>query len=125
MASQKEIMMKNLGITAEQAEELMAYDKAVDRTTKERLKYDLSLEDEKRAKKLANVTEHKRTAYSFTKRERKPNVTKRGIIEYLTKCFADYENLVVTNKERQIAFSCGGNDYELTLVQKRKPKGAD
>jgi hypothetical protein len=28
----------------------------------------------------------------------------------------------ITNKERQIAFKIGENAYELTLVQKRKPK---
>ena len=32
------------------------------------------------------------------------------------------ENVEITNKERQIAFKIGENDYELTLVQKRKPK---
>lgn len=117
-----ESIMKTLNISKEQAIDLLEYDKAVDRTTKERLKYDLSLEDEKRAKKLANVTEHKRTAYNFSKRERKPNMTKRAIIEYLMECFAEYDNVVMTNKERQIAFSCDGNDYELTLVQKRKKK---
>ena len=32
------------------------------------------------------------------------------------------ENVEITNKERQIAFKIGENAYELTLVQKRKPK---
>jgi hypothetical protein len=32
------------------------------------------------------------------------------------------ENLEILNKERQIFFKCGENDYELTLTQKRKPK---
>jgi hypothetical protein len=32
------------------------------------------------------------------------------------------ENVEITNKERQIAFKIGENCYELTLVQKRKPK---
>ena len=35
------------------------------------------------------------------------------------------ENVEITNKERQIAFKIGENDYELTLVQKRKPKKAE
>jgi hypothetical protein len=33
-----------------------------------------------------------------------------------------YEMVEITNKERQIAFKVGENDYEFTLVQKRKPK---
>ena len=32
------------------------------------------------------------------------------------------KKLEITNKERQIAFEIGGEKYELTLVQKRKPK---
>ena len=32
------------------------------------------------------------------------------------------KNVEITNKERQIAFQIGENNYELTLVQKRKPK---
>ena len=32
------------------------------------------------------------------------------------------ENLEITNKERQIAFKIGENSFEITLIQKRKPK---
>jgi hypothetical protein len=32
------------------------------------------------------------------------------------------ENVEITNKERQIAFTVGDTAFELTLVQKRKPK---
>lgn len=31
-------------------------------------------------------------------------------------------DLAITNKERQIAFKIGDDSFELTLVQKRKPK---
>lgn len=31
-------------------------------------------------------------------------------------------NLAITNKERQISFMVGDETFELTLVQKRKPK---
>ena len=60
-------------------------------------------------------------------RERKKNATKQGIIEELAKFLSEqsdiaYENVVVTNAERQIAFSIGEDNFELTLVQKRKPK---
>jgi hypothetical protein len=33
-----------------------------------------------------------------------------------------YEMVNITNAERQIAFKIGENDFELTLVQKRKSK---
>ena len=32
------------------------------------------------------------------------------------------KNVEIVNKERQIAFTVGENVFELTLVQKRKPK---
>jgi uncharacterized protein YutD len=58
---------------------------------------------------------------------RAENPTKSGIIseiaEYLKEnCGFSCENVEITNKERQIAFKCGENSYEFTLVQKRKPK---
>ena len=33
-----------------------------------------------------------------------------------------YENVEITNAERMIAFSIGDEKYEITLIQKRKPK---
>jgi hypothetical protein len=33
-----------------------------------------------------------------------------------------YVGVEILNKERQIGFKADGNAYELTLVQKRKPK---
>ena len=82
---------------------------------------------EKEAKKIANVKEHKPTAYKWTTRERKKNPTKSAIIkeiaEFLKENSANAcENVEITNAERQIAFTIGENNYEFTLVQKRKPK---
>ena len=50
-----------------------------------------------------------------------------GIIAELAKFLTENsenacENVEITNKERQIAFKIGENAYELTLIQKRKPK---
>ena len=58
---------------------------------------------------------------------RAENPTKSGIISNLAEFLNEMsnflcENVEITNKERQIAFTCGENSYELTLVQKRKPK---
>lgn len=114
-------VMQNLKCTREQAIQVLQDDQAIDKG--QRMDFDLSPEQEKLAKKYANAREHKRTAYQFTKRERKPNETKRHLIKML----ADYlagEGITpaITNQERQIAFECDGNKYELTLVQKRPPK---
>lgn len=124
--SQKERIMRSLGVSAEEAEEIMAFDKAIDRG--QRTEYDLDPEKEKEAKKMANVRTHKTTGvYDLRARPRKENATKKGIIDDLFKFLTEnseiaYENVVITNKERQIAFEMGGEKYELTLVQKRKPK---
>lgn len=123
--TQKEKIMKNLGVSAKEADEILMADKQIDRG--ERVAFDLDPQKEKEAKKMANT--HTRTVYNFdTKnRKRKENPTKGGIIaelfEFLKeKSEMSCENVEITNKERQIAFKVGENAYELTLVQKRKPK---
>lgn len=117
--TQKEKLMRTLKCSAEEAEDIIACDKAIDRG--ERVYFDLSKEQEKIAKKLANAGTRKvPTVFKFDQRKRKENPTKAGIIRYLFECLKDYDNVLITNKERQISFSCGDNNFELTLVQKRK-----
>ena len=124
--NQKERIMKVLGVSAEEADEIMAYDKAIDRG--ERVAFDLDPEKEKEAKKFANVKDHKRpVAYKWDKRPRKENATKKGIIDELFQFLTEnsefaYKNVTILNKERQISFGLGEDTFELTLVQKRKPK---
>ena len=122
----KEAIMKALGVSEQEALEIIEFDKAVDRG--ERTEYDLDPDKEKEAKKMANVKNHRTTGvYNLNKRERKANPTKASIIAEIAQFLAENsenacENVNITNKERQIAFRIGENDYELTLVQKRKPK---
>lgn len=125
---QKERIMKNLGISAEEAEEMLAYDKEVDRTSYG-LEFDLSKEDAKQAIKEAHKGQDRKkvpgtpTVYSFNKRERKANLPKQEIISKLFTCLEEFtENTTVTNKEREIAFTLGDNNFTVTLTQKRKPK---
>lgn len=122
--TQKQKIMRILECSEDEANEIMAADKAIDRG--ERVYFDLSPEQEKQAKKLINATTRKKPAnYQFTKRERKANPTKADIIQYLFDCLRDgyeCENLEIINKERQLIFSIGEDKFELTLIQKRKPK---
>ena len=115
-----ERIMRNLKCSKEEAEQILADDKAIDRG--ERMAFDLSKEAEKQAKKYANSDTRKTNGK--TERKRKENPTKAGVITEIAKFLAEngYEMVNVTNPERQIAFKIGENDYELTLVQKRKPK---
>lgn len=120
--------IKLLGCTREEAIDIIETDKIIDKTDGGRTKYDLTEEQEKNAMKYVRVDERKsKSANNKRGKVRAENPTKSGIIaeiaEYLTEnCGFSCENVVITNKERQIAFKCGENDYEFTLVQKRKPK---
>lgn len=118
--TQVERIMRSLGVTEAEAKTILAEDKAIDRG--ERMDFDLSPEAEKEAKKMANVGTRK-TASEPVERKRKENFTKANVILEVAKFLENLgENVQITNKERQIAFSIGSEDYEFTLVQKRKPK---
>lgn len=119
--SQKEKLMRILGCTEAEAEDIIASDKAIDKG--ERVYFDLDIETEKQVKKLINVDTHKRSTEK-TARTRKENPTKATIISEISAFLTEngYENIEITNKERQIAFKVGADSFELTLVQKRKPK---
>lgn len=114
-------LMASLKCTREEAIKIIECDKAIDKG--ERVYFDLDKDAEKQAKKWANVGEKTKK----TERKapvRKENTTKSGIIAEISAFLTEkgYEMVEITNKERQIAFKIGENDYELTLVQKRKPK---
>lgn len=118
--------MVNLKCTREEAEDIIKWDKVIDQGG--RTPFDLDPETEKMAKKMANATERKKpTNYDFSKRERKANPTKGGIIAEIAQFLAENsqfatENVEITNKERMIAFKIGDDSFEITLIQKRKPK---
>lgn len=128
--AQKKRIMEALGCSEAEAEEIMEADKRIDRG--EKMPFDLDSEHEKVARKYTKIGTRKApTVYALDneggKRSRKENPTKASIISELAKFLEhDSENACVevniTNKERQIAFKIGENAYELTLVQKRKPK---
>ena len=119
--TQVERIMKHLNCSKEEALDIIACDKAIDRG--ERMEFDLPIELEKEAKKMSNVGSRK-TDGKKVERKRKENPTKSTLITEISQFLTEngYENVQITNKERQIAFTIGENAYELTLVQKRKPK---
>ena len=137
--SNKQLMaMKKLGYSDAEIQQMLMDDKAVDRG--QTMEWDLSPEEHKKAMKYANSDEKKKktadsgekkgkTAYNLdaTGKKKKENPTKANIIALLATILTENgdfcaENVEITNKERQIAFTVGENAFELTLVQKRKPK---
>ena len=123
IAQQKEVKrLCGLGFSEAEAVETVLYDDEVEHGRK--TEFDLTPEQEKVAKKYTDIGSKKRSAnYTFTKRERKPNEAKRELIEMLKKAFENAEiDAKVSNIERQIDFSYGGEEYSITLTQHRKPK---
>lgn len=123
MEKQIQALMK-LGLSREEALQTLADDADIDKGKPK--DFDLTAEQLKNVKQYTKVGTRK-TSTIPTKRERKENPTKALIIAELFKFFSENaeisaENLEILNKERQIFFKCGENDYELTLTQKRKPK---
>lgn len=123
MEKQIEALMK-LGLSREEALQTLADDKDIDKGLPK--DFDLTKEQLKNVKQYTK-TGTRKTKDTPTKRERKENPTKALIIAEIFKFLTENaeisaENLEILNKERQIFFKCGENDYELTLTQKRKPK---
>ena len=137
--SNKQLMaMKKAGMTDAEIQQVLLDDRAVDRG--QIMEWDLPPEEHKKAMKYANSDEKKKktaengekkgkTAYNLdaTGKKKKENPTKANIIALLATILTENgdfsaENVEITNKERQIAFTVGDNAFELTLVQKRKPK---
>ena len=121
----KEIM-RLLDCTEEEALDVIRTDEIIDKGG--RTEYDLPIAEEKAALKIGRIDERKaKSADNKRGKVRAENPTKSGIIaeiaEFLTeKSQFACENVEITNKERQIAFKIGENAYEITLVQKTKPK---
>lgn len=117
---------KALKLSPEEEQALLAYDKAVEKG--QPTEFDATPEQLKVEREMTKTGTRKTpTAYKFTKRERKPNATKGGIIAELADFLSKnssflIEKLEILNKERQISFKIGEETFELTLTQKRKPK---
>ena len=114
-----------LGCSIAEAKQIIADDKAIDKG--ERMSFDLTPEQEKQAKKYANVREHKKktpASYQWDKRERKADTTKEGVIEQISQFLIEngYANVEILNKSKLISFKIGEDTYEFDLKRKRKPK---
>lgn len=116
--------MNTLGITKEEAIQLIADDEEIDRMTRTSdIDGDLTAEQRKSAKK-ARQADRKPTVYKFdtTKRKRVENTGKRFLIDEIKKCLenAGADNLEVTNPEREIVFMSEGTKYKIVLSAPRK-----
>ena len=103
-----------------EAEQIIADDKKIDKG--ERVDFDLSVEEEKQAKKWANVREHKKpTVYVHTQRERKTDTTKVSIIDVIFQAVSHFPKAKIVKPEKTIMFMDNNNDiYTIDLGKATK-----
>lgn len=130
---QIEKMMATLHLTREEAIDLIREDEEVDKMAMSEVDNDLTKEQKKAKKDATKTTGDKRKrAYTFTKRERKPDAVKREIIETIAHnldrcCFGEAlttcADIQIVKPEKEITFKVGDDEYSVTLTKHRKPKG--
>lgn len=110
--------MRVLGFTDEEITDVLETDKRIDRGEKL-----FELPDELKAgAKKARQADRKPTTYDFSKRERKPNDSKRAIIAALAETareLADSGEVDITNTEREMLFVANGVKYKIVLSAPR------
>lgn len=116
-AEQLNRIMQILKVSKAEALQIIADDQAIDRG--ERMSFDLSKEQEKQAKKYANVTTHK-ASVNAKPRERKPDEEKESIIVDLAQFLQEkYGNATITNKNNEIQFTLHENHYKIKMSKTR------
>lgn len=116
--------MKRNKCGRDEAIELIQYDIAVE--SDEPTEFDLTAEQQANVKKMMRKVDHAKIG--AVKRERKPNELKESIVAEIAEFLRQdaqnhvYENVEITNVNRQMAFVVDGKRFELTLVEKRPPK---
>lgn len=114
--------MKKLGLTRDEAIQLIADDEAIDKGEK---LFELTAEQKKVAKKYTKTTSVEKKAENPVKKVRntKENPEKLEIIAKIAELMGENaENVQIVKAEREISFNIGENSYSLTLTCHRKAK---
>lgn len=114
--------MKKYTCTREEAISIIEDDAEVDKMTSVKELEKGMTAEQKKASKDARKTGTR--AYTFTKRERKPDDEKGEIIEIIADFLSERCDYCVeiVKKEREISLKVGENVYSLNLVKHRPPK---
>ena len=108
-----EKLMKNLGISREEALQVIADDKATDKGEKP---FELSAEQTKAAKQATRADNKPRSAP--TKKEKASDSVKLGLIELFTEVLKEQpmcNSVEIANPEREFLFMWAGKKYKVTL----------
>lgn len=108
-------LMRTLDISQQEAMEIIADDEKIDNGEK---LFELTAEQEKNARKARQVA--RGVSDKPIKRERKPDNTKRELIEILKTAVSTVDdNLEVTNIEREIIFHYQNRKFKIVLSAPR------
>lgn len=116
------VLMKNLGLTEEEARELTQYDEDVDKGI---VKDNLTKEQKQAVKKMTNVSRAVNAYGKEVKKEIKTDDTKQFLISYLAEMLGQCDKVTdisILNPQKLIGFKIGSDDFELDLKRKRKKK---
>lgn len=109
-----EEIAKTLGISLAEAVEVLQADQQIDKGEK---LFELTPE-QKKASKSARITTS--GVYTFTKRERKPDLDKRELLDTLFQAVvATAESAEVVNPEREVLLQFHGRKFKITLSAPR------
>jgi hypothetical protein len=121
--TQVQKLMRVLGISEEEALQVIADDKAIDKGEK---LFEQTKEQKAVTKQMtATGTRKTPTVYNFdtTKRERKKDGTKEEFIANLAEYLqTSVENVQILNPSKLISFTIGEDTFELDLKRKRATK---
>ena len=121
---QLQLLINKLNITREEAIDVLHYDEQVNRG--KATPYDLTDEQMNNVHKLLRKVDHVNAR--GVKHTMKQNIEKEDTIYALANFLTQddskycYDNVIITNKSREISFSIGEKDFTLTLIEKRKSK---
>lgn len=113
------VLMKNLGISEDDAREVIAADKAIDKG--EKMPFDLTPEQEKATRKYRTADRDADKEKPKAERKRKENPGKRAMIDAMQELFSGMcDKVEVTNPEREILIEWANVKYKIVLSCPRK-----
>lgn len=116
-------LMVALKCSRDEALDIIEQDKIIDKGG--RTYFDFDKEKEKEAIKMSRTGTRKTpTVYDFSKRERKADTTKEGVIQQIADFLTEngYANVEIVNKSKLITFKIGTDTYKFDLIRQRQPK---
>lgn len=116
-------LMVALKCTRDEALDIIEQDKIIDKGG--RTYFDFDKAKEKEAIKMSRTGTRKTpTVYDFSKRERKADTTKEGVIQQIADFLTEngYVDVEIVNKSKLITFKIGTDTYKFDLIRQRQPK---